>query len=621
MKITNGLQHDLDAEDWSIQMSQIGGRLKGVTSPDELSITNKDGDLFIISPKPNFEPLSPGSSRTYRYRTSAHIKKESELPKGAFLVLNGIPQAINFSTGKIDETALSSLRPTTQKIRYNENKRLTKLPYEDLLPIIPEPAEYSYIDEIKSIGSIVSLNVSNGLENELTFLRNAMNDFGIQIKDVDQDADITVALVQNVQLEDEAYNLRVDQSSISLSASTPKGIFYGIQSLIQYIHHQKIESPSGDVNLRGIVVKDQPRFGYRGMHLDVSRNFHRKTTVLKALDALAYFKVNKFHFHITDDEGWRLSIPGLPELTEVGSKRGYTVDEKDHLMPSYGSGFDPTTSYGSGHYTRADFIDILKYARDRHIEVIPEIDVPGHARAAIIAMKARYDRLIKEGDQAGAEEFMLHDPDDQSEYSSAQNWHDNVICVCQDGAYNFMKKVFEEVIGMYEEAGAPLTTIHVGGDEQPYGAWQKSPICDSFIASKGLSSTDNLPEYYFDQLKNLMNEYGLITSGWEEMVIETNELGHEATDINLSFLNDNVRAYVWNAIIGAGRDDMVYKLANAGYPVIMCNSSSFYFDMAYDRDPDEIGLSWSGFSNTEEIFRTEPTDIFAYGVLDDNGMN
>ena len=144
---------------------------------------------------------------------------------------------------------------------------------------------------------------------------------------------------------------------------------------------------------------------------------------------------DRFHFHLTDDEGWRLEIPDLPELTSVGGRRGHTLEEHTHLQPAYGSGPSTDNEAGSGYFSRADYIDILRWAKDRHIEVIPEIDVPGHARAAIIAMEARYKNLMDAGNEAAANEYLLIDKQDESSYRSVQGYTDNTTCVCQESLY------------------------------------------------------------------------------------------------------------------------------------------------------------------------------------------
>jgi len=174
--------------------------------------------------------------------------------------------------------------------------------------------------------------------------------------------------------------------------------------------------------------------------LDVARNFQPKKQVLKLLEAMSLYKLNTLHLHLTDDEGWRLELPSLPELTSVGAKRGHTLDSKHYLPPSHGSGPDVENTVGSGFYSRADYLEILRYATDRHITVIPEIETPGHARAPIKAMDARYDRLMAEGKEEEAAKNLLRDLNDKSEYRSVQYWNDNVIDVSLPSTYNLWKR-------------------------------------------------------------------------------------------------------------------------------------------------------------------------------------
>lgn len=188
-------------------------------------------------------------------------------------------------------------------------------------------------------------------------------------------------------------------------------------------------------------IQDFPRFSYRGVHLDVSRNFHSQESVFKMIDILAFYKINTLHLHLTDDEGWRIEIESLPELTRVGGQRGHTTKDAPALHPSYGSGPHPYApqTYGSGYYTREEYIEILRYAHKRHITVIPEINLPGHARAAIKAMEARYEYFMSKGDEKAANEFRLIDPEETSEYLSAQLFTDNVVNVARESVYHFLK--------------------------------------------------------------------------------------------------------------------------------------------------------------------------------------
>jgi len=610
--IKNQTGKALTSDNWLIGYNQLVGQVDKQSSPAGLHMKWIGGDYIELQPSKGYEQLDHEVTRVYSYVVDGHIDKQSELPVGLFAVIDGQPLEVSYSTKGMDEKTLKGLNPTTALTRYEKNKRLSTLDRDELLPFIPSPTEYTYLDEEKVIGGIVSVSASEGLDKELSALRSGLNKRDIEITNPSQgDADITIALRELEDKAEDSYRMRIDNDGVAIISNTKSGIYYGIQSLLQYISYAKQETTDDQISLRGIEVLDQARFDYRGMHLDVSRNFHRPEAVKSLIDQMASFKLNYLQMHVTDDEGWRLEIPDLPELTEIGSKRGYTSDEESHLIPSYGSGANVEESYGSGHYSRDTYIGLLKYAADRHITVITEIDLPAHARAAIIAMKTRHNRLTVEGKDEAAEEYRLDDPDDQSEYRSAQNWNDNVICICKESAYTFADKVISEVVSMYKEAGAPLDAIHIGGDELPYGAWQKSPICADFIAQQpNLISSDDLPGYFFNRVKAIMDRHGLVTAGWEDMVLKHNRDSHHSTSINPAFEGSSVRPYVWNAIIGGGREDMVYKLANAGFDVVMSNSSSYYFDMAYDKDPDEIGLSWSGYANTEKAYATDPLDMF-----------
>ena len=246
-----------------------------------------------------------------------------------------------------------------------------------------------------------------------------------------------------------------------------------------------------ELAIDAVEIEDAPRFGYRGLMLDVGRNFHSKETVKKLLELMAFYKLNRFHWHLSDDEGWRIEIKALPELTAIGSRRGHTKDESDRLVPSLGSGpsAEATGSGGTGFYSQDDFIEVLRFANERHIEVIPEFDVPGHSRAAVIAMAARARRLIEEGKPEAAGEFLLTDPGDKSKYESVQMWHGNVLDVGRDATYRFVNEVIGELADMYRRAGVPLTTIHLGGDEVPEGAWLASPACEGIATTSDAGPT------------------------------------------------------------------------------------------------------------------------------------
>jgi hexosaminidase len=423
-------------------------------------------------------------------------------------------------------------------------------------------------------------------------------------------------------LAPESYELKVMPAGVQISASTSAGMFYGIQSFLTLIPPSAWAHPQKEIQMPCVEVKDEPRFPYRAFMLDVARNFQPKSEILRVLDVMALYKLNVFHMHLTDDEGWRLDIPSLPELTEVGSKRGHTLDSKHHLPPSHGSGGEIDNKTGTGFYSRADFIEILKHANKLHIMIVPEIESPGHARAAIKAMNARYDRLMAAGKKAEAEHFLLYDPNDKSQYNSVQYWTDNVIDVSLPSTYNFIETVINDITGMYKEAGSPLKTINFGGDEVPGHVWEKSPAYPALKASHSeIQSTADLWYYFYGRVNRLVKAKGLYLSGWEEMALRKTAIDGNPTYIpNPDFMPEHLQTEVWNNTLGGGNEDLAYKLANAGYKVVLTCVTNLYFDMAHYKSFDEPGYYWGAFADIDKPYSFIPFDYFKNSKVDKNGL-
>jgi hexosaminidase len=406
-----------------------------------------------------------------------------------------------------------------------------------------------------------------------------------------------------------SYELTVSEGGGVVITGDASGVFYGSQSLKALIPGEQLGGKNRSVRVKALHIADAPAFGYRGMHLDVGRNFHSLATVKRLVDAMAFYKLNKLHLNLTEDEGWRIEIEALPELTRVGAFRGHTTDDAEHLQPSYGSGPfpDPRIGYGSGYYSREEYIDLIRYAGQRHIEIIPEVNVPGHSRAAIKAMEHRYRALIAEGREGEAEEYRLVDPDETSVYRSAQWYTDNVISVCRESAFAFVKVVIDEFIAMHAEAGFPLSMFHTGGDEVPEGAWSGSPLCAEYLREHPeYDNAKNLQKAYFERIAEYLAAREVQAAGWEEIAMNFREDG--SWTANDEFASSGVVPYIWNSLWGA--EDLGNRLANAGYPVVLCNVTNFYFDLAYNKDPREPGLYWGGFIRTRDAFEFVPYDLF-----------
>ena len=627
--LENASKFELGNSEWTMYYSQVTRLPIQETVPDIVTIEHINGDFFRMAPTEKFN-LKPGETIEIPFESQDWLIKKSDAPSGIYFVYTD-PDGNEVSTIPVDNLNILPFSKPDQINRhlgdetpiptpdwqYEQNNKLDLLPVDKLKHIIPAPVSISSKEETVTLKDNLMIHHEADLKNEAVLLANhlsaRMGKKPMVMESSVSGPNIVVLRTGPVKVRDvdqEAYTLEIDsEKGVVITGSDPAGVFYGTQSLVALLPVKSFSSPQSALELKAVKISDAPAFGYRGMHFDVGRNFQTKETVLKFLDAMAFYKLSTFHFHLTDDEGWRLEIEELPELTDVGAYRGHTLDESEYLAPAYGSGPfpDPSVSHGSGFYTRDDFKEILKYANERHIEVIPEVNMPGHARAAIIAMEFRYRRLMKEGKKEEAEKYRLIDPDDQSEYSSAQLYDDNIICVCKEPAYTFYETVIDNIIEIYKEAGLSLKTMHTGGDEVPFGAWEKSPLCNALLEENPeITNYRNLQPYFFSRLVDILKKRNLTIAGWEEVAMTF--LPDGGWEANTEFAGKNVIPYVWNSIWG--NQDLGYRLANGGYPVVLCNVNNFYFDLAYNKDPDENGAYWGGFINTKSAFNFVPYDLY-----------
>lgn len=591
--------------------------------------THINGDFFKLEPTENFEAIASGEERDISYKAMFHAIKFSDAPQGFYFV---------FEDGRIENVEVIHIAPftSTEQVNrseadrvpvpdgestFNRNEKLSLLNSLHIGRIIPTPAQITPGEGVFQLQQGVDIYHDIHLVNEADFLAaRLLGQFRVPVTTHIQTGDdstsgIYLNLEPSVGAGSEEYRLEITSDNITISSTTPAGIFYGIQSLLSLIRNRDAE----ELLIPAVLVEDSPAFTYRGMHLDVSRNFLSVDDVMLLLDLMATYKLNKFHFHLTDDEGWRLEIEGLQELTMVGGRRGHTENEDQYLIPAYGSGPNPVPgqSFGSGWYSRMEYMDILQYANERHIEVIPEIDVPGHARAAIIAMKVRAERLKTAGDESGADYYRLDEEGDTSVYRSIQNFDDNVINVCLESTYRFLELVIDEIVVMHTLAGAPLNSIHVGGDEVPQGVWEQSPACQRLMAEEGIDNVRDLQVYFFDRLLAKLQDRGLDMAGWEEVVFRENaETGEHIP--NPQFAGP-VIPHVWSNTWGSGTEHYAYTLANMGYKVIMSHASNFYFDFAYNKHWEEPGFYWASMFDTIEPYSFIPFNLYRNAVRDNFG--
>jgi hexosaminidase len=371
---------------------------------------------------------------------------------------------------------------------------------------------------------------------------------------------LLTSMAANESLGRDGYRLEVTPGGVVIRARTAAGLFYGAQTLRQLLPAGTFgptKNTSRDaVTIPCVRIEDYPRFQWRGMHLDVSRHFFDVEFVKRYLDQLAMHKFNVFHWHLTDDDGWRIEIKKYPRLTQVGAWRG--PDEA--LPPSYESGYQ---RYG-GFYTQRQIIEIVRYAAERHIMIVPEIDVPAHLRAAIVA----YPDLLCAGDPY--------------KFRSAQDVAANVLCPSQERTYKFVEGVFGELAELF-----PGPYIHVGGDERPVGPWEQCERCQKRMKDENLADGKILQDRFLKRLQGFLNQRGKITVGWDE-------LDHPTV------LSKDYTVMAWNSV------DAGIQAAKKGYPVILAPSPFTYFDLAYNDDCAEPGQRWAGVISVEKAYSFDP---------------
>ncbi|GKX63012.1 beta-N-acetylhexosaminidase [Pragia fontium] len=634
---------EVKGKDWAIYFHSIRQILR--VDNDQFKITHVTGDLHKLEPTDKFTSFPANKAveipiiveywqifktdvmpRWYAASEGAKAKVITSTDTEDLSKFSGPLAGNNFGdTWKRTKDDHNILMNTEN--RFAKNADVNVLPATELRgQIIPTPMEVTVHEQDVDLSKGISLETKDldkaateAVLKHFKALGVASNASGYPIK-----ATVSKEAFKGPMAASGAYELNIGEKGAEITAYDQSGIFYGLQSMLSLL------PADGSKKIATLDAKDAPRFEYRAIFLDVGRNFHSKAAVLRLLDQMSAYKLNKFHFHLSDDEGWRIEIPGLPELTDVGSKRCHDLTEKSCLLPQLGSGPDSNNN-GSGHFSRADYIEIVKYANARQIEVIPEIDIPAHARAAVVSMEARYDRLHKEGKEKEANEYRLLDPTDNSVTTSVQFYdRHSYLNPCLDSSKRFVDKVIGEIATMHKEAGQPLTTWHFGGDEaknirlgagyQDINAekkeafkgtidqskedkpWAKSQVCQTMIKDGKVEDFEHLPSHFALEVSKLVNAHGIEKmQAWQDGL-------KDAKDAK-AFATKNVSVNFWDTLYWGGFDS-ANDWANKGYQVIISNPDYVYFDFPYEVNPQERGYYWgTRFSDERKVFAFAPNNL------------
>lgn len=370
------------------------------------------------------------------------------------------------------------------------------------------------------------------------------SDFNLPLLDMENDDSGRLIIIKDDAVASEGYRLEVDKNSIRIYAADETGAYYALQSLRQISRYEL-----GSRTVPCCKVYDKPRFKWRGLQLDESRHFFGKEEVKRILDLMFMMKLNVFHWHLTDDQGWRIEIKKYPLLTEIGSKRGYT-----HV--GGWKSCDIVNQPYSGYYTQEDIKEIVDYAGMRGIMVVPEIDFPAHCAAAIAAYPWLACREIKTevpGYFGGIiPEKMFH----------IKDWN-RTICAGKDKTMEFVFDVIDEVCTLF-----PAPYFHIGGDEAPKDEWKKCPCCQNKMKEQNLKNEEELQGYFNNLILQHLKEKGKRLIGWNEILAAGN-------------LDKTVIAQYWTP----KRDKNAERHVNSGGNMIMSNHQAFYFDMPYGQYP------------------------------------
>ena len=432
-------------------------------------------------------------------------------------------------------------------------------------PILPRPQQVDkqqgqYV--MRGEQTVAFPDSSAGAHTVFRYLSEALRPAGISLKQVAPEAKASIRWSFSDQLAEEAYTLTITPEAISICSNpSAKGLFYGVQSLLQLLPPSAWDTkqkPAESYQLPAMNLTDAPRFAYRGAMMDVGRNFLPKEAVLKMLDLMAFYKLNTFHFHLTDDQGWRIEIKKYPRLTEKGAYRKQTqVGHCDYYFPRRYDGIEKR-----GFYTQDEIREIVRYAADRFITVIPEIEMPGHSSAALACYPELSCGLGKT--------YVVRDYYDV---------FDEVYCP-KEHTFRFLEDVLTEVIDLF-----PSHYIHIGGDECPKKAWKKCSHCQALMKQLNLPDESALQSWFIHRIEKFVNSRGRDIIGWDEIL--EGGLAPRATVMS------------WRGEAGG------IEAARQQHSVIMTPGEYCYFDF-YQENPEEAPLAIGGYLPLDKVYSYNP---------------
>lgn len=442
------------------------------------------------------------------------------------------------------------------------------------IALTPQPAHLTVKDGRFEFGNQLKAKVAPYQGDSIrmvfeSFKKELQEATGIKVSSTQKEAKARIILDLNPQLPAEAYKLNVSKEQVRIEASRPAGFYYALQTLKQLMPRNVMAgvatSDHSQWSLPSVKIEDAPRFEWRGFMLDEGRHFFGKDEIKRVIDMMAIYKMNRFHWHLTEDQGWRIELKKYPKLTETGAWRNSKV-------LAYGDVKPDGERYG-GFYTQKDIKEIVAYAKKKFIEIIPEIDIPGHSQAAVAAYP----------------EFLACDPENKHEVWLQQGISTDVINVANPKAMQFAKEVIDELTELF-----PFNYIHLGGDECPTNKWQKNDECKKLLSEIGSSNFRDLQIYFYKQLKDYI---ATKPADQQRQLIFWNEVLHG----NTSILGNDITIMAW-----IGANAAAKQAAKQGMNTILSPQIPYYINRKQSKLPTEPMSQGHGTETVEAVYNYQP---------------
>ena len=446
--------------------------------------------------------------------------------------------------------------------------------YANELSLIPQPAKLVVGEGCFTFGKKVKVFVPQYAGDSVAVVFDAFaNDLkkatGIGVKKTKKGAKAALMLAVDNSIAAEGYKLNVEKEKITIQASRPAGFFYALQTLKQLMPRNVMAAvPAPDVkewSVPCVAIDDAPRFSWRGFMLDEGRHFYGKEEIKKIIDVMAAYKMNRFHWHLTEDQGWRIEIKKYPKLTEVGAWR-------DSKVLGWGEVKPDGVRYG-GYYTKEDAQEVVAYARQRFVEIVPEVDIPGHSQAAV----------------ASYPEFLACDPENKHEVWLWQGVSGDVINVANPAAVQFAKDVIDELTEIF-----PFGYIHLGGDECPTGKWERNDACKAQLGEIGSTNFRDLQINFYKQLKDYIAQK---PADKQRSLIFWNEVLHG----NTASLGTDITIMAW-----IGADNAAKDAAARGFNTILSPQIPYYINRRQSKLETEPRSQGHGDETVERVYNYTP---------------